>query len=523
MLSKKIIYSILLVNVVFLFGCLQTDQQKPSSQVSEKHSELLPKKNVTVIKKIDSAYSILADEEALPVAVLGGGVAGLMSATYLSQAGVPVIVLQGEKPGGALAQSHSVRNWPGEVNIPGVKIMEKMRKQAMSGGNVKIFNEKVIKVDFSSRPYHIYSVGIENGKEYEHKVHCCIIAMGNEPNYLRISGETGADGYWGRGVTNCAICDGALYKGKRVGIVGGGDGAVTEADYLSGLASEVYIFVRKNSFRAKNIAVKDNVLKRSNVKVFFNTEVKRIYGDGKKVVGVDLLDNQHGVKRRFDLDGLFLAIGSRPNTEMLKGQLDLTRSGFIVLGKNQETSLPGVYAAGDICGSISQAVVAAADGCKAALSLERELKEIGFVGTESKIDMPQEEKEEVRKAMSLKHGEHHAVMEIKNGEEFEEFVKKSDIPVVMDLYSTWCIPCQKMAPIFEKVAKEFDGKVRFVKINVASKDIKLPVVLGKLNAEDVASVPTIIFLKDSKEIDRWIGMISEPDLKQKTRENFRVN
>src|SRR5579862_2605443 len=193
-----------------------------------------------VKNKIDSvALMQKVDAETIPVAIIGGGIAGLTAAVYAANANLPCTVFEGPKPGGALAQSHSVRNWPGIIDAPGAEIVGNIRKQAVETG-VTIKQETVVSVDFTTRPFTIKTKNLlKTGKPKIYQALTCIIAMGSEPNYLGIPGETGPKGYWGRGVGNCAVCEGSLYKGKNVAIVGGGDASIVEAGYLSDIAKHV--------------------------------------------------------------------------------------------------------------------------------------------------------------------------------------------------------------------------------------------------------------------------------------------
>lgn len=174
---------------------------------------------------------------------------GLTSSLYLARAGIKPLIIEGPNPGGLLTQSHSVQNWPGEIEVPGQILTERLRNQVLANG-AEIFPGEVIFVDFSKRPFQIQAQSMD-GKKRSILADSCIIAMGSKPNYLGVPGESGLVGYWGRGVTNCAVCDGNLYKGKVVGVVGGGDAAVLEALYLSNIAKEVTVFIRKGTLNAQ--------------------------------------------------------------------------------------------------------------------------------------------------------------------------------------------------------------------------------------------------------------------------------
>lgn len=317
-------------------------------------------------------------EEIYPIVVLGGGVAGLTAANYLAQANIPTIIIEGETPGGALMQSHSVRNWPGVKDLPGAQIIESLRSQA-AGSGVRIIEGKALSVNVKTWPFEIETESMTRAIPSKIKTLACIIATGATPNYLGIPGETGDAGYWGRGVTNCAVCDGPLYHDLKVAIVGGGDAAIAEASYLSGIAKQVTIFVRGEAFRAKDTKKRDEVLALPNVTVKFNTKITEIVGDGNMVTEVKTINTKTNETKNINLDGVFLAIGSKPNTALLKNQLALDNLGHIVLKGDQQTSIKGVFAAGDVCDPIfRQAVTSAGQGCKAALQAQKFLDDLGF-------------------------------------------------------------------------------------------------------------------------------------------------
>jgi len=295
------------------------------------------------------------------VVILGGGVGGMSSALYLSRAGLKPIIIEGNNPGGLIAQSHKVQNWPSEIEIAGYELAEKIKKQALSSG-VEFFEGMVTSVNFNEKPYTVEVTNF-NGDKKILKAKSCIIAMGTTPNLLKIKGEST---FWGKGVTNCAVCDGPLYRNKKVAIVGGGDSALLEAEYLSDIAKDVYVFVRKKSFKVVEHKRFQKLQKKKNVKIFYESTLQEIHGDQDTVTHIDVKTKNK--TKTLDVDGVFLAIGSKPNTSIFKGQIKLDKKGYILLGKDQETSKEGVYAVGDIVDPVfKQAISAAGDGAKAAL------------------------------------------------------------------------------------------------------------------------------------------------------------
>lgn len=425
-------------------------------------------------------------EEQHPVVILGGGIAALTSAVYLSRAGIPPVVITGPVVGGTITQSHNVQNWPGEIGISGAALGDRVKQQAEANG-VLLQSEVVVSVDFSKRPYLITTKKILGASEEvkRYKTQAVIIALGANPNLLHIPGETGSDGYWSRGVYSCAVCDGALYKDKVVAVVGGGDSALTEAQYLANIAAKVHLIVRKEKFRTVEKQRMQEILSLPNVEVHFKTEVKEVKGDGERVTHLVLKDN--GAQKSWDLptDALFLAIGSRPNTELFNNQLELDGSGYIVLQKHQETSCEGIYAVGDVADpEFKQAVSAAGDAAKAALQAQQFLASQAALTSQSGLQAQAKISAELKK-----------VIEIRSREQFEKEVRESKVPVFVDFYSTYCGPCRMFSPIYEGWAHEYGGKAKFLKINAEE-------VQELFMQFQIRAVPTLVILDEKGNILR---------------------
>ena len=420
-----------------------------------------------------------AEEEpkpVYPVAVLGSGVGSLTSALYLARAGVEPLVIEGQNPGGLITQSHTVQNWPGEMDIVGVQLTDKIRKQVEANG-AQFLREKVIKVDFSKRPFTLTLATFDSDpKLREISAESCIIAMGTEPNFLGIPGEKE---YWGKGVTNCAICDGSFYRDQIVGVVGGGDAAVLEALYLSNIAKEVHVFVRKDAMRAIETKRLEILKEKPNVKFHFNTVVQSVQGDGEKVTGVNLNSES------LPVDGLFLAIGSKPNSQIFEGALQLDDKGYILLKKDMQTNIEGVYAIGDIVDPVyKQAISAAGDGAKAALQAQQYISDRSnnLIVKQSVVKKPSSNQ----------------VIEITSEDQFYSELKSS-VPVVVDFYADWCGPCKSIAPDLQSAAGKLSGKVKILKVNVD----KLPNLAKTYN---VRAMPTVLLFDSSGKVkERKVG------------------
>jgi thioredoxin reductase (NADPH) len=434
----------------------------------------------------------LPAEQTVETIVLGGGVGALTSAVYLARSGITPVVIEGHAPGGTITQSLKVQNWPGEIEISGYDLTEKIRKQAQENGAV-LASEEVVSVDFSQKPFLIVTQDvIDKSKKKLYRAHSCIIAMGAKSNLLQIPGESE---YWSKGVYNCAVCDGALYKNKTVAVIGGGDAAILEADYLSQIAKKVYVLVRKDKLKGFERQRAENVLKRSNVEVLYDTIATEICGDKEKIQGIAIQNLKTEQNAILDLDAVFLAIGSTPNSQLFQNQLDLDASGYIILKKDMETSIPGVFAIGDIIDPIyRQAISAAGDGAKAAIQAHKHVS--AAQGT--KESLPKLSGSMIPKERSKKY-EEGIVLEVIDKEQLSKILQSARIPVLVDFYATWCGPCRYLTPYFESWAKELKGKVLFCKVNVdKAQDLSA--------FYQIRAMPTmIIFDEKGKEKERQIG------------------
>lgn len=302
--------------------------------------------------------------------IIGSGPAGYTAAIYASRANLNPVLYEGHLPGGQLTTTSEIENFPGyPEGITGPELMADLRKQAERFGT-EIRHGRITEVDFTNRPL---SVVVDNKEKLE--AEAIIICTGANAKYLGIPDEKK---YEGMGVSACATCDGFFYRNRNVAVVGGGDTACEEAIYLSGLAKQVYLIVRKPYLRASKV-MQDRVMNNPKIKVLFNTNTVGLFGE-EFVEGAYLVENKDKEnERRFDIaiDGFFLAIGHKPNTDIFKGQIELDEEGYIVTkGKTTATNVEGVFAAGDVADPIyRQAISAAGSGCHAAIDLEHYLIE----------------------------------------------------------------------------------------------------------------------------------------------------
>ncbi len=301
------------------------------------------------------------------VIILGSGAAGLTAAIYAGRAQLRPLVVGGAQRGGQLTLTTEVENFPGFAEgIQGPELMEIMRRQA-ERFDVDFIDDDATSVDLRRRPFEVTAGGAALLAE------AVIIATGAGTNWLGLPNEQRLIGH---GVSSCAPCDAFFFRGKEVAVVGGGDSAMEEALVLTKFATKVTIIHRRDRFRASKIMA-ERALRHGKISVLWNTVVEDVLGDGA-VQGLRLRDTRTGTARDFRVDGLFVAIGHHPNTELLRGQIELDDQGYVVLKEHTRTSVPGVFAAGDVHDHrYRQAVTAAGWGCMAAMDVERYLEERG--------------------------------------------------------------------------------------------------------------------------------------------------
>jgi len=307
------------------------------------------------------------NQETTKCLIIGSGPAGYTAGIYAARADLKPILYQGLQPGGQLTITTEVENFPGYAEgITGPEMMEDLKKQCERFGTDVRWGI-ITEVDFSARPFRVTA---DDGKVIVAET--VIIATGATAKWLGMESEKKFNGY---GVSACATCDGFFYRGKDVAVVGGGDTAAEEATYLSNLCNKVYLIHRRDELRASK-AMQHRVLKTANIEMLWNTVPKEIVGE-QTVNGVIVADVNTGEERRLDIDGFFVAIGHKPNTELFKGVLDMDDLGYLITKPDSTaTNIPGVFAAGDVQDKVyRQAVTAAGTGCMAAIEAERFLGE----------------------------------------------------------------------------------------------------------------------------------------------------
>jgi len=301
--------------------------------------------------------------------ILGSGPAGYTAAVYAARANLNPVLITGIQQGGQLTTTTEVENWPGDAHgLTGPALMDRMKEHA-ERFETKIIFDHINKVDVSKRPFTL------TGDQGTYTCDALIIATGASAKYLGLESETN---FQGRGVSACATCDGFFYKGQKVAVVGGGNTAVEEALYLSNIADEVHVIHRRDSFSSEKILA-DRLAEKAangNVVLHYNRTLDEVLGDQMGVTGVRIKDAKSDATEELDLAGVFIAIGHKPNTDMFVGQLEM-KDGYLVVesglnGNATQTSVEGVFAAGDVSDHIyRQAITSAGTGCMAALDAER--------------------------------------------------------------------------------------------------------------------------------------------------------
>lgn len=438
-----------------------------------------------------SVETALDKENIIPIAIIGSGPAGSSSGVYGARANIHTVVIEGNKPGGLLTETTEVENWPGIQAEQGPAIMDGVKKQA-AGFGATFLDDAIEKVDFSVWPYQLYT---EEGLTLNALT--VIIATGASPLKLGVTGE---EENWGKGVTACAVCDAPFFKGKEVVVVGGGDSAVEEAIQLAGYASKITILVRKDHMRAA-ASMQDRLKEYDNITVMYNASITRINAENDHVVSVDLRNNKTQEQSLFKTDGVFLAIGHRPNSGLFKDVIGMDDHGHIILKtRTQKTSLPGVFVAGDVADNrYRQAGVASGDGIKAALDAVEFLSDIGYT---TKV---QQQFEDNNALFDYHAGTRQALNKVSSEQEFQDILSGTDKPVILDFYADYCPSCLQMLPLFEKAAEQFAGQALLLKVDAEEAE-------DLVKKYFVYKVPCMLVFKDGKLIARHTNAMGRREL-----------
>lgn len=442
-----------------------------------------------------SKEQALRAESVVPILVLGSGPAGLSAALYGARANIKTLVLEGNKPGGALMETSYIENWPGAKKILGSKLIGELKEQARSFG-AEYFADAAASVDTNEWPF---TVTTEGGKTV--RALTLIVTTGSTPKTLGIPGEKE---FWGKGVTTCAVCDAPFHEGNDVVVIGGGDSAVEEALQLAPYAKTVTVLVRKDFMRAA-ASMQDRLQEVENIKVQFNSELVEIKGDDAGVTHVVIKNNTTDETSTKKVTGVFLAIGHFPNSQLVKDSLALDANGYITLvGRSQHTSLPGIFSAGDVADpKYKQAGYSAGNGSAAALDAISFLQDHGFNEAVFKQMEPNFFEPFLDEKLDL------AVMT--SVPQIQNVVKFSKGPVFVDFYADYCPSCMRMLPSVESVAAQLEGQATFVKVDIEQ---------AKAIAEEyrVGAIPVMLVFKEGQLISRYNEAMSRKELVDFTKQ-----
>ncbi len=396
-----------------------------------------------------------------PVVVLGGGIAGMTAALQLSQAGMMPLVIVGPSPGGVITVSHEVENWPGDILIRGADLADRFEQQ-LKNREVELLSAVATDVDFSHRPFLIKAKNpLVPTESYEIEAPCCIIALGATPKLLQVPGESAL---LYKKIFTCAPCDGFRFKDQTVAVIGGGEAALVEAHYLATLAKQVYVIVRGDQFKTIQPSLKEKLFSKSNVKILYQTTVQQFE---ETSAGIKLYLNP---QETLLVQAAFLAIGSHPNTQILKQSLKLDPQGYVILERGQMTSIPGVFAAGDVSDRVyKQASTAAGDATKAALDAISFLSNAPPLPVAASTSPPSEPTE---------------ILSLAN---LRSILQTAHKPAILYFYSPSCSPCRSFRPLYQKWAQDFGSVASFLKINGETSS-------ACFKAYNVQAIPTILVL-----------------------------
>lgn len=298
--------------------------------------------------------------------IIGSGPAGYTAAMYAARAGLNPLVIEGKTPGGQLMSTSYVENWPGIKRILGSELMFSMREHAESFGT-RFLEQEITTITTDKRPFALIT-----NKNQELHARAVIIATGATPKRLGCPGE---DQYWGKGVTTCAVCDGAFYRDKTVIIVGGGDTAMEDASFMTNFTDKIILVHILDKLTASK-PMQDRIFNNPKITIIYESTIESIEGNGSHVTHAMIKNKKTGIIEKIAADAIFVAIGLTPNTNIFRSKIELNSYGYVIHKKNTETSVPGIFAAGDVVDyRYRQAITSSASGCMAALDAERFLKE----------------------------------------------------------------------------------------------------------------------------------------------------
>lgn len=502
-----------------IFNTKGYEEKKVNNSNSNIETKYMDKSN-----KIDFSHY---NNNCFGAIIIGGGPAGLMAGTYASRFGIPTGIIMGQEPGGPLMRTGIVENWPGIIGMQGKIIVETSIKQA-ENSNAIILYEYVTNIEVNCYPFKV----ITNKNTYY--AFSIMIATGSTIKKLGCLGE---EKYWGKGVSSCAICDGALHKNKSVLVVGGGDSACEEALQLLPHANNIYVLVRGTHMRASQ-AMQEKIKANKKIKILYETQLKEIIGKNDVVSDAILLHNEkeYLFSEQFSepcLSGVFIAIGQTPNIDLIKNIVDIDHHGLIICQeKSQKTSFPGIFCGGDVSNNYRQAGIAAGEGTKAAIDIFNFLQN-------QKIDMIFYEKNKHIWYKNINLDENVKIIEnnnnsycvdgvciipnvapvkentskfykiekIKSEKEYKKLIiEKKDEYYIIDIFGSHCPACVEMKRTFDEYIKNKpDMSIYLINYEELPSIRKIYKILG---------VPTILLMKNGKVISKAVGSMDLKEFKK---------
>ena len=452
----------------------------------------------------------MSNSQVENVVIIGSGPAGFTAAIYAARANLKPVMFEGLEaggiPGGQLMTTTEVENFPGfPEGITGPELMQQMKSQAERWGT-ECYTEDVIEVDLAQKPYIVRS------SERVVKTHSIIISTGATAKRLGLPSEKI---YWNKGISACAICDGAspIFNGEDLVVIGGGDSAAEEAVYLTKYGSHVHLLVRSDKMRASK-AMQERVLNNSKITVHWHTEALDVLGENDRMSGMKVYNNQTHTESTIAAKGLFYAIGHNPNTDLFKGKLELDKAGYIAVKPGTvNTSVAGVYAAGDVQDhEYRQAITAAGTGCMAALSAERWLSEHNLI-TEYAQNPPEiveaVPEEKVRSSEQADTAETFDINATRHygGYAIRKLFHEGDRLIMVKYVSPTCGPCKTLKPILDKVVDEYEGKIHFVEVDIVEDP-----EIAKMG--QVVGTPTVQFFSQQELVKELKGIKQKSEYRQ---------
>lgn len=426
-------------------------------------------------------------KSVVPVIVIGSGPAGVTAALYTLRAGYPTIIIEGDQRGGQLMGVRYIENWPGKRKQSGMEIMDDFIEQVKELG-VNFVHDAVKKIDLSTWPFKVCTE--HNNCLYAMAL---IVATGGIPKKLKVPG---VEEYWGKGIGDCTICEAPFNKGKVVGIVGGGDTAGELARQSAVYARKVIMIVKDEELDASAI-VQEHIKNTPNIEVMLNTEITKINGDGNSITDIELINNKTNIKSKMPINAIYFGIGYHPNSDLIKRFVATDQKGFILVnGRSQKTSIPGVFAAGNVVNKeYGKSAVAAGDGARAGIDTIQFLENLGLTIVRA----------QTFKRQSNSKQSSGIIQSITTLKELEKIVGTTKGLLLVEIYADWCPTCKALAPHVDELPKNHP-EITVVKVNQEGHEI--------IEHYAIDRVPTFLIFKDGTLLEHVKNIKNKKQLEE---------